>query len=400
MHNQEHLILTHLLHADTKDKIFLYIHSLLRTLGVTLIKVFLPAVLYFQLEQPLWMVFLFFGLQSFVITLTVGVSTHLVSKYGTKISMIIGIFLLMLYLFCITKIQEGTEMIFVASIFGGLWTSFFWAGFHYDIADIVKEKKSGEKIALLNVLITVASALTPIAGGLILDVFDSSLLFWVALILVSISIIPLFFSIKEHIPHKFSLHTAVQHSQKEAGKKIFSSFFVVGISYFVGGIIWPLFIFIIVQDFTKLGIIATITTIAIIFLMYLSGKLIDKNKKKLIEKYSLYGQQFSWALIAMTFLSGFYNFLAIALLDSFQKLNFSIFKIPLEHSYYKLQTEMPTPIYAVVLHEWAIHSAQASIGFFLAGLLYLFPNIPLFAVFITPILIFILIIPIQKKIFS
>jgi len=81
----------HILHYDIKDKKDLFFHTGIRTMGMQLLSVFLPIILFVEVGLSLSEIFLFFALWSLgIVILTWFVTARFVSRFGTKATMMVG----------------------------------------------------------------------------------------------------------------------------------------------------------------------------------------------------------------------------------------------------------------------------------------------------------------------
>jgi len=106
------------------------------------------------------------------------------------------------------------------------------------------------------------------------------MLFIITIILITISVFPLFFSDEVHEVPKLSFSEMLNIRNKN----IFSTFFVSGFTDMAASLLWPILIFKIVQSFFSLGALVSIGDIFLGFFLLFIGKLTDtKNRNKIFK---------------------------------------------------------------------------------------------------------------------
>jgi len=139
--------------------------------------------------------------------------------------------------------------------------------------------------------------LGPIIGGLILTYLSFTVLFVIVSILLFASTIPLFFSADIHEPSPFSLKFIF--SRKHLKDALVYS--AMGIEMMANGVLWPLFIFIIMNSYIKLGIVSTIAVAFTgVFAVYV-GRFADVHGNRKVLRVGAIGDIVFW------FIRGFVN---------------------------------------------------------------------------------------------
>lgn len=390
----------HILHYDIDDKKDLYVHSAIRTLWTELLWTFLPVMLYHELWLGLSSIFLFFGIRSVWIVLGVYfLAAWFVSEYGTKMAMIVGIPLLIAMFLWIQMLPWHPWLLVVIPLLWSLFTSFFRMGFHTDMAQYAWSQAFWTKVALLSILVTITSAITPTLWGVLLDTYplQVTLLTWSTLLFFSL--VPLFHTAKYHTPVSFSQKKMLDMSFQGAWLQAIATF--AGQTYvrFVGMVIWPLIIFIFLWSYTKLWIITSITTLIVVVVLYVSGKYADNHQEAKVMRRNVWVQTGNWLTALWLFSSTLLSSMTIWLIDVFNRLTMHVSSTMISKAMYEFANDTKAnPVYITAMHEMGNHVCRASICLVFAALFFFLGDNP--AYLTIPLLLLLLFIPLQLLIFK
>ncbi len=379
----------HLLYVDTKNKLYLFLNSAIRTFAYSLVSIFLPAFIIHEMGQPLWVVFGFFGAYYGIGTLLCIPIAKVTSLYGSKIGMLIGSLFLIPYLYCMGLLVEDTSWLWIGVIFGGIFEGIFWIPFHHDMSQICNSKKSGQSIAWLNIIMIIATALAPLVGGIYIDTFSAKSLLFVAAGLTALSIIPLLLSPKSHHPKKYSFKISINRIQKNSiSKDIFIAYVGASLVWLVGSTTWPLIMYLKLENYTLLGTITSFTTIAIIVLIHYAGKRINKTRGIKILPKIVKTDQATWAGIALTTFLGFMSLPLIIILDTVRRACSAVSWTTLDHTlYHEANKHKTNPIYPIFTRQIAINATVTLYCGLFAWIFYYHTDMRLLAVSIIPMLV-------------
>ena len=125
----------------------------------------------------------------------------------------------------------------------------------------------------------VASMLGPLIGGVIIKYVGFWLVFVLVALILIVSAAVLFFSKEEYVKYNFSIKSVVN---KDHWKN--SLFFVSrGSRVMAEGVIWPIFIFVILKDYVSLGLMGFVLSGLGAILIVVIGKYSDHaNKSKIL----------------------------------------------------------------------------------------------------------------------
>lgn len=252
-----------------------YISVFLKSLAESLITIFVPVYLWtlgFGLAQ-IATYYLVYYLTAYLLFPT---CTRLTIRIGIKKSMALGTTILLVYYFLLNKLQFGTPYLVPALVFGAS-VSLYYAGFHLEFTKNAHGKDAAEEYAVLRAITIFALILGPLCGSLFIDFASFTKVFFAVLILLAFSILPLLFS-KDFTYKKqnVSLKKSLRADTFNRGLAYQAN----GALMLVGGLLWPLFIYLTLTRIISLGIIVSITSLFMVFYLVWLGKKIDKNKKQ------------------------------------------------------------------------------------------------------------------------
>jgi len=280
----------HLLHYYFKNKQLdgLYLSTAIKAFAGSFITIFVPIYL-LTLGFTLREVALFFLISFLIAFLFFSIGLKLNSKIGVKKVMTLGIILSIIYYLLLNSLSNGNiNYLLVAFVFG-ISTGIYWAGFHLEFSRFCDKGKEASENSFLSIFSNISGALGPVIGAVVILETSFNILFIISSIFLLISIIPLFFTKNEKTKFKFSLKNLLKANKFEKAV----AYETTGFLGIVGGVFWPIFIFITLEKILSLGIIVSITTIFGAFFLFFVGKLSDKHEKKVL-KTGIISHSFSW----------------------------------------------------------------------------------------------------------
>ncbi len=264
----------------------LYISIALRTFAVALIAIFVPVYL-INLGFSLGTVFLYFIIYYATATAIMPYAM-LFNTFGIKKNMAFGSLFLIVYYLFLTNI--GSIHFSIVAILGGLSSASYFAGYHIEFSHFHTKGSEGKQSSIIYVSTVLAASLGPIIGGLLIDKFTYSVVFFVASVVMVCSLIPLFMS-KDY---------KMRSSTVDYGKILRSDKLSKGFAYIasgstlvVAGIAWPLFIYTQLSSVVSLGVIISMTSLLLCVFSFYMGKIIDGSFGRVF-KLGIWTYSLSW----------------------------------------------------------------------------------------------------------
>jgi MFS family permease len=372
-HHSHELHRHYLLYADAGKRKNFYAHAALKGLGISMVVLFIPALLLNVNDITLAGVMLFYAVLSVFTILWNPLALMMVDKFGSKIGLILGVVVMLGYLYGLTHFVQVWMLLGVLPAIGGLFNALYWGGYHSELMRIALDKKSGSSVALVNIVNILAISAAPLLGGILTDYASSDFMVQVAMVILVASILPLLFSSADHIPHRFSIQE-MRGLNWQFFVAAYKSFAAFSVGQVIVQVLWPLLIFITLQSYTGLGMISAITAVLVVIISHYMGKLIDENRKGAIFRRAVKFQGSVWGLKVLVYLLLF-NPVTITIVSVFRQLASSITELTLNHSLYsQADAKEIDRGQAVFVHEFAVHSIKAVVFGLSALALYLMPH--------------------------
>jgi MFS family permease len=275
-----------------KELTQIYLSSFIRSFALSLISLFIPLYLHIEIGYTLHETLYFFVFYAVMFAIFTPIAAKFAARFGLKHSILLSVpfyllFILLLYLLPYYSIHS----IFISSLFG-ISQAFYWMGMHMVFHHASDHKHRGEEVGKRASFSILAGLFGPLLGGFLVATFGFKIVFCLAAISLFLSAIVLFNSKEGHSPYHFSVRSVLN---KDHWKD--SLFFVSkGTMVMASGVLWPLFIFLILQSYLSLGIVGSIISGTSALLLWLVGRYSDHIKKRLIIKLSTPIEALSWFL--------------------------------------------------------------------------------------------------------
>jgi len=265
------LFVRYLKHRELDD---LYISSFIKNLSQSFISLFIPIYL-ISLGFNLQKIMIFYSILYLFLLLFYPPSLKLGSIIGIKKVMAIGTLLWIPGYLLLAEMSAGFPYYIVAILFGAA-NAVYWGCFHVEFTKSVETNKEAKDLSIYKILLIITSVLGPLMGAYIIFLTSYSTLFIVASILAFISIIPLFLTKDIYVP-KEKLNLKIIFSVDKKIKVL--GYALEGFLAVIEEVLWPLFIYIILNDVLALGKIFSFAALIIAFLIAEIGKIADKYPK-------------------------------------------------------------------------------------------------------------------------
>lgn len=298
----------------------IYTSVSIKSFALSMISVFIPIYL-LKLNYSLTSVFLFYVIINLTHALFIIPAAKISSRFGFKHSILFSIPLLItFFLLFFTLNLYGWPLYLLAVIFG-LSNSLFWIGYHVDFSKFSKKKYRGEEIGLARILTSTFSMIGPLIGGIILAFISFKFLFIIVSSLLFVSVIPLFYSRDLHNPVNFS----VKQIFTDQKFKDYFSFLAHGVETGMAFTVWPIFIFFsILNNFTSLGFIVSISSISSVIFIFMIGKFSNK-KGRFVLRIGAFFNAVIWGI--KTFAK---TFMHVFILDFFHGMTRTAISVPFD----------------------------------------------------------------------
>ncbi len=272
-----------------------YLSIGLRSFAISLIAIFIPLFLYrekgFTLEQTLW----FFLFYSIVFAISTPLAAKFSSRYGIRHSILAGVPLYLLFMALLHFLPKGALLLLAASSSLGVSQAFYWMGMHLVFHHASHRSHRGEEVGKRSSVIVLSSLAAPFLGGALITLAGFPAVFAAAAVVLFSSALVLLRDGDGHTPYHFSLRSVLDRKHWKN-----SLFFISrGTHVIAEGVVWPLFIFLILGSYFSLGIAGTLMSLSSAFLFWKVGKFSDHGNKRKIMRIFTVAESLIWVLMAL-----------------------------------------------------------------------------------------------------
>lgn len=258
----------------------LYLMHTIRGFAISTIAIFIP-IFFLKNGYSLFEV----GLQLFLhYALAIPIcffALKMASKKGVKhlmhfsVPILIAFFLMLYNIIYLMNFLGKYEYLLIITLFYVFSTSIYWMGFHIEFSKFSSSKKETKQVGLLNIFSTIASALGPLIGAIIVTASSFNVLFILVIVFLIVAMLPLAFSGE----HKDKFEFKFKEMLKFEDKSQRFAFLGEGVKDMAGRVLWPILLYLLFTNLEDIGgIFAISNTVLVLFTWYMSGKITDKNR--------------------------------------------------------------------------------------------------------------------------
>lgn len=188
-----------------------------------------------------------------------------------------------------------------------------------------------------------------------------------------------------------------QFIKKNIKKRHAMSFASRGYVEMAGKYIRPFIIFLFVKSYTTMGIISMATTLFVVILIYLSGRVADQHKENKTMKFSVGIQSTNWLIATVILIFSAFGSLVIGIVDILHRFTHSVNSTLITKTLYDIAGHRTkTALFNVILHEIVIHGGRVIFSLLLALMFYLREDPKLLRI---PMILVLIAIPLQFSVY-
>jgi len=288
----------------------LYFSHVLLDASKAFMTLFIPIFLYIELGIPIWLVVFLLALQYAVYGFMVYSGYRFSIKFGVKKLIAIGAVLYALAILSLLPVRQNLLFLIPYFLLYILHLTAFFPAVSIDETLFTEKGKRGRELSALKTVSIMMNSLIPVTSGLMITFLGFNYVFITALILAVLAAVPILFSKDEHIlTDNLNIKNTYRFFKSYKNKREIISYTAEGFKDANIQIFWPLFLFILIPSYTKIGGITSIVVILSMVLTIWVGRYIDKKGTKKILKLGSYMQSANWGfkclLWFLTFISSF-----------------------------------------------------------------------------------------------
>lgn len=256
-----------------KELTQVYFSTALRSFSISLLAIFIPLYLFndrgFSLDQTL----LFFVFYSIIFAVCTPVAAAFASRFGVKHSILFASPLYLLFIASLYFLPTSPWLLLAASSFLGASQAFYWMGLHLVFYHVSHPKHRAEEVGIRSGVTVIATVFGPLLGGFVITFFGFKVLFAVTAFFLLGSGLFLFVSKEKYEKYHFSVKA--MFDQKDWKNSLF--FISKGTFVSAEGVVWPLFIFLILGSYITMGLVGSLMSMSSAALFWLTGRYSDRH---------------------------------------------------------------------------------------------------------------------------
>lgn len=255
----------------------LYTVQLLRSLSISMVSIFVPIYL-FKIGYSITSIAGFFLLWFAIRPLFTYMTARLIAWIGPKHSMVFSISLQIAYLGFILSLETMHWPLWVIALIGSFYFGLYRMAFDVDFSKVKHTEHGGKEVGYLQIFERTGAVLGPIVGGLIAGIFDPRYTLALAIVIISLTLIPLLATSEPVRRRQVIVVKGFPFKRYRWDIFISSAFQFQEVA---SVIIWPLFLGIFVftnNTYQLLGVLASVGTVLAMLSAYAIGKIVDNNK--------------------------------------------------------------------------------------------------------------------------
>ena len=278
----------------------LFMNRVFQAVSFGFFSIFLPIFIYQQFDNSLEMVLIYFIIDFFLYVLTLPLGARLMSKIGLKGSMVVSSFALIGFYFSFYYFSPSYLYLAVPLIIKTIYRNLYWVPYHTEFARFSHRFFRGKELGLMEAIYAVLSIGIPVTAGFILTNYGFNYLFTLAIIIVFLSIIPLFLTKKVEEKYVWGYFKSYKKLFSKGNRHATLSYFADGLQDNVGLVIWPVFIFVLLsEEYSSVGIVSSLIIAGTVILRLVFGSLSDRPSKHRLLRVSSFFYAVGWAFKAL-----------------------------------------------------------------------------------------------------
>lgn len=257
----------------------IYFSLVLRTFALSLIGIFVPLYLYKEMGFSFAETISFYLFYSVVFAIATPLAAKFAARFGVKHTIIMSVPFYLLFILLLYLLPTLSIPLWLIAACAGVSLPFYWMGIHLLFYQASDHSHRGAEFGLRQAFTVLGGMFGPLLGGLTIFYYGFSAIFLLVTLLLLCSGLILFLTKENHIRYHFSLRSIINKDHWKDSLYFVSS----GTHVMAEGLIWPLFVFVILQDYFSLGIVGSILAGISAILIFAVGKLSDSvNRRSII----------------------------------------------------------------------------------------------------------------------
>lgn len=269
-------------YATMSEVAEIYMSRMLRIAALNMVSAFIVIYLYqngFSIAQIAFIWAITYGIKALLTLPLATLVAWIGPKHATFVSNIL--YIPAMILFAVVP-EHGVAALYPALLLQGLSTVLYTVAYWVNFSKVKNLKSAGKEIAFMNMFEKITAGLSPVVGGFVAFLFGPQIVIGVSAFLFLVAAAPLFRTgepVKTRRVLKFhGFPWRLFFSQ-------FSGHFASGYDVFASGVVWSLFVAIVVigidgsnEVYAITGVLLSVVFVVALIFSYLYGKIIDRKR--------------------------------------------------------------------------------------------------------------------------
>ncbi len=261
----------------------LYFGRMVMAISSGLLGVFLPIFIYNISDGNIPLVMAYYAVASGVYLLLVAFGAQFLNRFGFRRALVLAslsaVVINTAYYF--TTPNNMWILLPISILFVIIFRLLFWIPYHVDFAIFTNTGRRGGQVGLMLSTITLLGIAGPMLAGYIIQAWSMQALFFIAIIVYTLGMIP--FATVPRTNEKFSwdyFRSWTELFSKRNRAVVWASV-ATGAEETIGVIVWPIFIFLLLQgDYFKVGALSSFILGITVLMQYMFGHYLDRMGEK------------------------------------------------------------------------------------------------------------------------
>lgn len=261
----------------------LYFGRMVMAVATGLLGVFLPIFLYNILDGNIPLVMAYYASACFVYLFLVAFGAQFLNQFGFRKALVLAslaaAIINVAYYF--TTKENMFVLLPLTLVFLIIFRILFWIPYHVDFAIFTNGGKRGGQVGLMLSTITLLGVAGPMIAGYLIETWSMQILFFIAIITYVIGMIPFGQVPRTNERFSWSYSRTWREFFAKKNRGVVWASMAAGAEDTIGVIIWPIFIFLLLNgDYFKVGALSSFIVATTVLMQFMFGHYLDKIGKK------------------------------------------------------------------------------------------------------------------------
>ncbi len=270
-------------HKGEEDSSFLKLFvakQLVQGAAVALLGIFMPIFLYEVSGNNFEVVGSYYAAISLMYILLLAPGMKAVNRFGFSVALAVGaIYCVLMNLLLLFLTTENLPWMLPLIMFAmvGYWV-FHWVPFQVDFVLFSKKESRGRQVSISLATRAFLGVIGPLLAGFIISVAGYKVLFAVATVLMLVAAVSYLYVPEPDSTYTWTVKKTWRELFNPKHRRILGAEFAVGAETIVNLIVWPIFLFEILDgDLLEVGAVSTVVVAATIIIQLFLGSYFDKH---------------------------------------------------------------------------------------------------------------------------